>query len=210
MPTTDAYGQGIAIAALTDQPNANSLIFPPVDDLTERCNMRFASASARNATLTSPVAGMVAYLATEKLFTGYDGTAWVVLAAGTSAWTTISLASGFSQNGNTNGNLQYRVVNLFGELTVMLQGGINVTYSGSPSVIANGGIVTASALPSSARPGSLRSLTGACSTTNSDALSVKIDAKPDGHIQIVGTTTATASPKIQPPWVSFNNIMYSL
>lgn len=210
MATTDSYGQGVSIAALTDAPNANTLAFNIVDLIAQRSAMRFTSASNRNATLTSPVAGMLAWIGTEKLLTLYDGTSWVAVAAGTQAWSTVSLAAGFTHDGNSNGNLQYRVVNLFGEQTLMLRGGLNVTYSGSPSVIANGGIVTGTALPSSARPGSLRSLTGACSTTNSDTLSVKLDIQPSGHIQIVGTTSSTANPKIQPPWVSFNGVFCSL
>ncbi|TVL89731.1 hypothetical protein [Streptomyces sp. SAJ15] len=210
MPTTDSYGQGIQIAALTDAPNAATLAFNIVDALTGRANMRFASASARNAALPSPAPGMVAVLTTEKLITWYDGSGWVTMGFGAAAWTTISLAAGYGHNGNSNGNLQYRVVNLFGEQTVMLKGGINVTYPGTPGLIANGGVVTGTALPAAARPGALRSLTGACSTTNSDVLSVKIDCRSDGHIEIVGTTSASANPKIQPPWVSFNGLFYSL
>ncbi|MGW4076023.1 hypothetical protein ACWELB_21340 [Streptomyces asiaticus] len=207
MATTDAYGQGIPITALTDQPNANSLIFGPVDELTERSMMRFSSASARNATLTSPVAGMVAYLTTEKLFTGYDGTAWVVLAAGTSAWTNVPLASGFTHNGNDNGTFQYRVVNLFGEKTVMLQGAINATYSGSN--IANGGVLTSTALPSSARPGSLRTVVVPCSDVSSVRITLKLDAQPDGHLKIYGTGTG-ADGTSKPPWIGFNGVFYSL
>lgn len=207
MPTTDAYGQGIQIAALTDAPNANTLISGPVDDLTERSVMRFASASARNATLTSPVAGMVAYLTTEKLFTGYDGTSWVVLAAGTSAWTNVPLASGFTHNGNSNGTFQYRVVNLFGEKTVMLQGAINVTYSGT--TIPNGGVVTSTALPSAARPGSLRTVVVPCSDISSVRITLKLDARSDGHLQIYGTGSG-ADGVSTPPWIGFNGVFYSL
>lgn len=89
MPTTDSYGQNVQIASLTDAPNQQVLAANLAAGLVPRSVMRFSSASARNATIASPVAGMVAFLVAEKLFTGYDGTAWVVLAAGTSAWTTI-------------------------------------------------------------------------------------------------------------------------
>lgn len=207
MATTDAYGQGIPIAALTDAPNANSLIFGPVDELTERSVMRFSSASARNATLTAPVAGMVAYLTTEKLFTGYDGTAWVVLAAGTSAWTNVPLASGYTHNGNSNGNFQYRVVNLFGEKTVMLQGAVNATYSGT--AIANDGVLTSVALPSAARPGSLRTVVVPCSDVSSARITLKLDARSDGHLQIYGTGTGPDG-TTKPPWIGFNGVFYSL
>jgi hypothetical protein len=210
MPTSDSYGQGVQIAALTDAPNQQVLAANLASGLVPRSVMRFASASARNATLASPVAGMVAFLTAEKLFTGYDGTAWVVLAAGTSAWTSIPLASGFTHDGNSNGSAQYRIVNLFGELTVMLQGGLNLTYPGSPGSISNGGVITSSVLPSAARPGSLRTVAAACSAVTSDSLTLKIDAQPDGHLKIVGTTTTTATERITPPWVSLNGLFYSL
>jgi hypothetical protein len=211
VPTTDSYGQGISLASLTDAPDMPKAISDVAAGVIPRGVMRFASASARGATLTSPAAGMVAWLQDSRYLTLYDGTAWVVISAGTQAWTAVSLASGFSNTDNNNqGNLMYRVVNLFGEPTLMFKGGLHVAYSGSPSVIANSGFVTSSALPASARPTALRTLTGACSTVTSDVLSVKIDVNTDGRIQIVGTTTSTASPKIQPPWVSFNGIFCSL
>ncbi|WP_030670729.1 hypothetical protein [Streptomyces rimosus] len=210
MPTTDTYGQGVQIASLTDAPNMETLASNLATGLVPRSVMRFASASARNATLTSPTAGMTAFLIAEKLLTVYDGTAWTVVAAGTSAWTTIPLASGFSHNGNDNGTAQYRIVNLFGELTVMLQGGIDIGYSGSPSVIRNGGIITSTPLPSAARPGSLRTVPAACSAVTSDSLSLKLDAQPDGHLKIVGTTASNASERITPPWISLNGCYYSL
>lgn len=210
MPTTDSYGQGIQLTSLTDAPDMPKGIKQLADGLIPRSNMTFASASERGATITTPVEGMQAWLRDVDLLTVYDGSAWVVVGSGTKAWTTVSLASGFTHNGNSNGSLQYRIVNLFGEDTLMLRGAVNVTYSGSPSTIANGGYVTGTALPFGARPTALRSLTGACSTTNSDVLSVKIDIGTDGRIQIVGTTSSTAKPKIQPPWVSFNGTFCSL
>ncbi|MEU5900538.1 hypothetical protein [Streptomyces venezuelae] len=213
MPTTDDYGQGIGIAALTDPPDASKLAKDIVNPIASRSTMRFASSSERAATLVgdaAPVEGMVTWLRDVDLLTVYDGSSWSVIGSGTKAWTTISLASGFAHNGNSNGTLQYRIVNLFGEDTLMLRGGVNITYSGSPKVIPNSGFVTNTPLVTAARPSSLRSLTGACSTTDSDVLSVKIDIGTDGRIQIVGTTSATADPKIQPPWVSFNGKFCSL
>jgi hypothetical protein len=209
MPTTDTFGQGFTALDYGDLPDLK-VMGDGLLKIAGQSVMRFASASTRNATLTSPVAGMAAWLNSEKTLTIYDGTAWVAVASGTQAWTNVTLAAGFTNNGNSNGTLQYRVVNLFGENTLMLRGGVNVTYSGSPSVIANSGIITGTPLPAAARPTSLRSLTGACSTTNSDVLSVKLDIATDGHIQIVGTTSSTATPKIQPPWVSFNGVFCSL
>ncbi|WP_411140240.1 hypothetical protein [Streptomyces sp. x-80] len=203
MPTHDDYDQGVDIAALTDAPNAETLAKSLANAIVQRSAMRFTSASHRNAVLTAPAFGMLAALASEKLLTLYDGSAWVVVAAGTSAWTTPALASGFSHNGNSNGTVQYRVVNLFGERTVMWRGGLNLTYSGN--AIANGGYILTSALPPEARPTTLRTVSGACSAADSTALALKIDAETGGGVRIVGTGSG-----VTPPWLSFNNVMYSL
>jgi hypothetical protein len=203
MPTTDAYGQGISITTGTDAPDIPATAQALADGLVPRSVMRFASATARNAALTAPVGGMVAFLTDTKLFTGYDGSAWVVLAAGTQAWTTIPLATGYSHDGNGNGSAQYRIVNLFGEPTVMLRGGVGLTYpSGS---LPNSSIMTSSALPSAARPTSLRTITCACSATTSTVTSLKLDAQTSGHFLIVGTDATD-----KPPWISLNGCFYSL
>lgn len=200
---TDSYGQDITIPALTDTPSI-ATIGTAMDETVGQTVMRFASASERNATITSPVAGMQAWLDTEKLWTGYDGTQWTVMAAGASAWTTISLASGYTGNGNSNGTPQYRLVNFFGELSVQLRGGLNLTYPGGS--IANGSVFTASALPTAARPSTLRTTPAACSAASSTVVSLKIDAQTGGNLLVVGTNSTTD----QPPWVSLNGIMYSL
>jgi hypothetical protein len=200
---TDDYGQSIVIPALTDAPNIGT-IGSGMNAIVARSVMRFTSASSRNATITSPVAGMQAFLTTEMLMTMYDGTAWAVMAAGASAWTTITLASGFTHDGNSNGNCQYRLINFFGELSVQLRGGLGITYPGGS--IANGSVFTSSALPTAVRPSSLRTTPGACSAASSDANSLKIDAQPGGHLLAVGTNSTTT----KPPWVSLNGILYSL
>lgn len=203
MPTTDAYGQGINIAALTDAPNANTLAFDIVNAIAPRSVMRFASASARNATLTSPVEGMLAWLQDVNWLTLYDGSAWVVVSAGTQAWTTVGLASGFAHNGNSNGTFQYRVVNLFGEISIMFQGAVSVTYSGSS--IPNGGTLNTTALPTSARPTSLRTIVIPCSDVSSSRITLKLDVQTDGYLKIWGTGSG-----ITPPWVGFNGCFSSL
>jgi hypothetical protein len=202
---TDDYGQSIVIPALTDSPSI-ATVGTSLNVIVARSVMRFTSASSRNATITSPVAGMQAFLTTEKLMTMYDGTAWVVMAAGASAWTTITLATGFSHNGNSNGDVQYRLVNFFGEMSVQLRGGLGITYSGPGGGIDNGAVFTSSALPTAARPSVLRTTPGACSAATSTVTSLKIDAQPGGHLLAVGTNTTTD----KPPWVSLNGIMYSL
>lgn len=198
---TDKWGQGIDTLDYTDKPDLVVLGETLRDGLTPRSNMRFANATTRDATITAPVAGMIAFLADVHVWTGFDGTSWVAIAAGTQAWTAPALATGYTANGNSNGVPQYRVVNFFGDQVVMWKGGLNVTYSsGNP---ANGGNFLSTALPAAARPTSLRSVTAACSAVTSSTLSVKADFLSDG-------TTALVNNGQSPPWVSLNNIMYSL
>jgi hypothetical protein len=198
---TDKYGQSITYLDYSDKPDLFVLGDSIVQGLTQRAVMRFANATSRDATITSPVAGMIAWLTSEKLFTGFDGSAWVALAAGTQAWTTPALATGYTADGNSNGIPKWRVVNFFGDLVVMWKGGLNVTYSGSNPV--NGGMFLNAALPTAARPTSRRTVTAACSAVTSSTLSVKLDFNSDGTIALVNNGQS-------PPWVSLNNIMYSI
>lgn len=203
MPTQDDYGQGVQIASLTDAPDASKLARDIANAIVQRSNMQFADAAERNARLTSPVAGMEAWLKNEKLKTVYDGSAWVVMAAGTSSWTTPTLVSGFSHNGNNNGTFQYRIVNLFGERALMLRGAVSVTYNPS---IPNSGILMASPLPTAARPSVLRTVNIPCSDVGSTRISLKLDIKPDGHLEIFGTNSTDN----RPVWIGFNGTMVSL
>lgn len=128
------------------------------------------------------------------------------------AWTDVSLVSGFSHNGNSNGNVQFRVVVTAGTRMMQWRGGVGITYTSN--TIPNSGNILTAPLGASFRPAGRRSITAACSAGSSSSLSLKIDFQMDGTVQIVGTTTATtdtySTPIIRPPWVSFNNIQYSL
>lgn len=203
MPTTDAYGQNIQLPSMTDAPSIPDAIKAVADGLIPRSVMRFASASARGATITSPVEGMMAWLQDQDVLTVYDGSAWVVVAAGTQAWTAPALAAGYTNNGNDNGTVRWRRVNLFGEPAIMWSGGIGVTYPTPPDA-ANNGMWLAAPMPVGARPSSRRTVTAACSGVNSDQLSMKLDFNTDGTVKIVPKGGAT------PPWISLNNIMYTL
>lgn len=202
MPTTDSFGQGFTALDYGDVPDLK-VMGDGLLKIVGQTVMHFATASARNASLSPPVAGMAAWLNAEKLLTVYDGTAWVAVAAGTQSWTTPSLASGYTGNGNSNGTPQYRLVNLFGEQVVMWKGGLNVTYSGGTPV-NSGNFIAGGTLPAAVRPTARRTVTAACSAVSSDSLSVKIDFQTDG------TTSIVTQGGVTPPWVSLNNIMYSL
>ncbi|MFF0588389.1 hypothetical protein ACFYWD_20730 [Streptomyces sp. NPDC003781] len=207
MPTPDAYGQGIQIWSMTDAPSIPDAIKAVADGLIPRSILRFASASERGATLVddqAPVEGMMAWLKDQNLLTLYDGSSWSVVAAGSQAWTAPALATGYTNNGNSNGTVRWRKVNLFGEDAIMWSGGLNVTYVGAGSSPANGGMFLSTTMPAGARPTSRRTVTAACSGVNSDQLSMKIDFNTDGTVTIVAKGGA------EPPWISLNNIMYTL
>lgn len=81
---TDAYGQGIQIADLTAPPNA-AVLATNLGAVIPQTIMRFASASARAATLTgatAPVEGMVSWLQDTDGLQVYNGTTWVPIPYG--------------------------------------------------------------------------------------------------------------------------------
>lgn len=206
MPTTDSFGQGFSALDYGDVPDLK-VMGDGLLKMAGQTVMRFASASARNATLTAPVAGMTAWLNTEKQLTVYDGTAWVAVASGTQAWTTVGLVSGYTHNGNSNGNFQYRLVNLFGEPTLMFRGGVNVTYSGT--TIPNNGIPNSSPLPSAARPTATRTIVIPCSDVSSARITLKLDVQTDGNLKIIGSGKQPEG-TVTPPWIGFNGCFVSL
>jgi hypothetical protein len=141
---------------------------------------------------------------------------WVAhgrLSAGAdSSWVKPSLVSGFAHDGNSNGDVMYRVVVIAGTRMMQWRGGIGITYTSN--TIPNSGNILTTPLGASLRPPSRRSVTVACSAFTSSSLSLKVDFQTDGTVQIVGTTTngtdTYSTPVIRPPWVSLNNIQYSL
>ncbi|WP_109000759.1 H-type lectin domain-containing protein [Streptomyces rishiriensis] len=79
MATTDDYGQGVSIAALTDAPDASALARNIANAIVSRSVMRFASASARTAALSgasAPVEGMVTWLQDVDRLYRYNGSTW--------------------------------------------------------------------------------------------------------------------------------------
>lgn len=203
MPTTDAFGQGVQIYTLTDRPDLERLARDLANGIIPRSTMRFADAAERNATLTAPAPGMLCYLEAEDQFTGYTAGGWMVLAAGSQAWTKPTLVSGYTHNGNSNGDFRWRKVNLFGETAIFLEGAIGVTYSPD---IPNGGVFLASPLPTSARPTSLRTVSIPCSDVGSERITLKLDARTNGQLAIYGTNSTTN----RPAWIGFNGVFYTL
>lgn len=203
MPGTDSYGQGVPWLDNGDTPDLKVLSKGIVDAVTPKSNMGFDTEAQRNATITSPVEGMEAWIRDKNIKTVYDGTAWAVMAAGTQSWTTVPLASGWAHNGNANGTFQYRAINMFGELSIQFQGAVSVTYSGSNP--PNSGVLNTSALPTAARPTGLRTIVVPCSDVSSARITMKLDIQPDGYLKIYGV-----QPDSKPPWIGFNGCFCSL
>lgn len=95
--STDDYGQGVNIASLADAPNAELLAKNIANGIAQRSVMRFASSSARSATLTAPVDGMATWLQDVDRLEVYTGTGWVTPQPSLSSTTSgLSVSSGFS------------------------------------------------------------------------------------------------------------------
>lgn len=160
---------------------------------------------------SSPYTGQAYHNGTDLLI--WNGTSWdTYQKVTTAAWTTASLATGYAHDGNTNGNVQYRKINIQGTDFLEWRGGLGITYSGN--ALQNSGNFLSAALAASFRPASTRSMTAACSAASSSSLSLKLDFKTDGTTNIVGTTTSSSdtysTPIIRPPWVSLNGLRYAL
>lgn len=127
--------------------------------------------------------------------------AWGRTNSGTDTpWTQVSLASGYTHNGNSQGNVRYRIITIGGTPFMQWRGGLNITYPTS-------GFWLGTALPSAARPADLRTVSAACSGASSQQNSMKIDFFPNGTAQIVGFTTGGTN---NPPWVALTGVEYAL
>lgn len=128
-----------------------------------------------------------------KLRTAADGT----------DWTTASLVSGFSHNGNGNGTVQYRRVLMAGALFVQWRGGLQWTSSGgsAPWTLPNAG--TFFTVPSGFIALSRRSVPAAMQVQGT-TLTGKVDFNTDG------TCTIVSQSSINPLWLSLNSVLYSI
>jgi hypothetical protein len=170
------------------------------DGITARCMETYQLAAAGDVVVLSQ-SSSGNWIAHGRLSAGSD-----------TSWVKPSLVSGFAHDGNGNGDVQYRVVVIGGTRMMQWRGGVGITYTSN--TIPNSGNILTTPLGASLRPSSRRSITAPCSAFTSSSLSLKVDFQTDGTVQIVGTTTNTSdtysTPIIRPPWVSLNNIQYSL
>jgi hypothetical protein len=204
--TTDQWGQGIDLWQLTDPPSIPDAIRALADGVIPRGVLRFASASARGATLAgdqAPVEGMLTWLQDINRLDLWDGASWTAVSVGQSTWKTITPESPWTQNGNSNGSLQYRILNISGEESLQFRGALGrSSYPSSPS---SSYVVNNTALPSSARPSTLRTVLIPCSDISSDRIALKLDIKTDGYLEVHGFGSS-----VKPPWIGFNGVTVSL
>lgn len=203
---TDPYGQTISLWALTDAPDIPAAIAALAAGVIPRGVLRFASASTRGSTLVgsaTPVDGMLTYLQDVKRLDARIDNTWVALSVGASSWTTITPATNFQQNGNSNGNLQYRLLNIAGEESIQFRGALG--RSSWPTTPASSYVVNNSALPTVVRPITLRTVVVPCSDVASSRITLKLDVRTDGFLEIFGTGAG-----IKPPWIGFNGVTVSL
>jgi hypothetical protein len=207
MPTPDSYGQEIGLWSLTDAPDIPAAIKLLADGVIPRGVLSFASGTERGATLygpdRAPVEGMLTWLQDVNRLDVFDGANFVAVSTGASAWTTISLAANFTQNGNSNGNLQYRLLNISGEESLQLRGA--VARASWPTTPAGAYVINSTALPTAVRPQTLRTVLIPCSDVSSDRIALKLDVRTDGYLEIFGTGTT-----VKPPWIGFNGVTVSL
>jgi hypothetical protein len=165
--------------------------------------MTFASAVVRGATITKPKAGMVTWIKDVGRLDVYDGSAWVAFGWGANAWKTVPLAFPWLNDGNSQGTFQYRIVNMYGEDTIMFRGGISrLTYPASlPSYFE----LNITPLPTNARPATLRTISVPCSDAGSERITLKLDITTSGYLRLYGVQT-----KSTPAWVGFNGCFASL
>ncbi|MFI7009961.1 hypothetical protein [Streptomyces sp. NPDC050145] len=211
MPLTDSYGQQIPYPTLTDKPNAQTLGQGIVEGLTPKTVMSFKSASVRGATITAPREGMLTWLEDLNRLEAYDGASWVVLAAGTAGWSNVpfNTAGGWGtydadDRNNNQGRFQYRVVYEYGQRSIKFRGGIG-RASGTTYTPASPYRLTTSALPSEAWPDRLRTIVVPCSDVRSERITLKLDIRTDGHLDLYGIQTGST-----PPWVGFNGVSCAL
>lgn len=98
-------------------------------------------------------------------------------------WTTVSLAAGFTHNGNSNGDLMIRRVWDAGQWRVELQGGVN----------RSSGTVIATGLDAKYRPVNATRRTVLAARDANGSNVVKLDIGNDGTITMVGGTTGNHS-----------------
>lgn len=124
----------------------------------------------------------------------WDGTAWQPLEPSVD-WTAVSLASGFTNNGNAQGTVRYRRITIAGAPFMQLRGGVSWATSGT---LPNSGNILAAVLPTNCRPALLTSLPVAAG-----GVDIKLDAQTGGQLRLISSTGLTT-------WAALSGVQYPL
>lgn len=111
----------------------------------------------------------------------------------TNGWVSITPAAGYTNNGNSNGNMMYRKVVDHGTPFVEWSGGISWSTSGSPP--SGGQFYT---MPAALRPTTQRSVSAAAG-----GVCTKIDFRTAGECVLIGPSGITT-------WASVNGVRYRI
>jgi len=127
VPINDNYGQGFTGLDYGDSPDLK-VLGAGLLAMVGQTVMRFASATARAATLTSPLAGMTTWRQDAKTLDVYDGTSWGSVAIPvTKTWTPV-----FSNQGSATFSTITGVYAILGPLVwVNLYAVVNVAGTGT-------------------------------------------------------------------------------
>jgi hypothetical protein len=124
----------------------------------------------------------------------WDGAAWQTLDP-VIGWTTVTLASGYTNNGNAQGTVRYRRLVIGGVPHLQLRGGVSWTTSGT---LPNSGNVLATVLPANCRPAALTSLPIAAG-----GVDIKLDAQTGGQLRLIPSSGLTT-------WAAFSGVQFPL
>lgn len=124
----------------------------------------------------------------------WDGSTWQTLDP-VIGWTAPALAAGYTNGGNSQGPLRYRVLLLGGTPHLQWRGGISWTTNATPPA---SGQPLAAPLPAAARPALLTSASIAAG-----GVPIKVDCQTNGHLRLLGSPGLTT-------WAALSGLIYPL
>lgn len=116
---------------------------------------------------------------------------------------TPTLNTGWTNNGNSEGTVTVRIINILGQQFAQWSGGFVPAYSGS-NLTPSASFLLA-ALPAAYRPSGNRSVIAATSTNSSSQSYVRLTFLADGT-----TLVAVLTSDVNKAWVSLNGLTYAL
>jgi len=195
MSKVDIWGQQISGPTLGDEPNIEALL-AVINALTERTVMRFATATARAASIPTPVHGMVTSLVAEDRIDRWDGTRWFPITPG--PWHAVQFTENHQADSGSPG---YRYVN--GE--VQFRGKSRRVSGGQ---YYTGGDWTPATMPSGWRPSTVTHRVVAVEM-GAGIYYARMEIGTDGSI-IVNTPPGASSSSVGLRWVAFDGLTYPL